>query len=49
MSLQNENVRFEQNRNVRLHRWPRGADLRGAQVEIERRLGGSDWLRFHNR
>ena len=23
MSLQNENVRFEQSRNVRFHRWPR--------------------------
>jgi hypothetical protein len=23
VSLQNENVRFEQSRNVRFHRWPR--------------------------
>jgi hypothetical protein len=26
MSLQNENVRFEQSRNVRFHRWPRAME-----------------------
>ena len=29
------------------NRW--GAGLRGAQVEIERRLDGSHWLRFRGR
>src|SRR5205809_230427 len=40
LSLQNENVRFEQSRNVRFPRWPGAATLRGLRAHTGRRALG---------
>src|ERR1700733_6614528 len=41
LSLQSENVRFVQSRNVRVHRWPRGQCQRRGHSPASKTTGGS--------